>query len=267
MAVFITEKHETQPVKKGETDDTELVFNLTGSDDPAEMYAALLGEVASTVVSAAGATLQRQEINITYEAPEVWTGRVTYSKKTPSTVNVTFETSGGTAHITQSKETIARYVASGSATNFYGAIGVTEDGVEGCEITVPIYNWTETYHTKPELIDDAYIDKIYELTGKTNNDTYRNKAEGEVLFLGAAGTQRGDEDFEITFHYAAQKNADGLTVGGISGISKPGWAYLWIRYKDSKDATTGRMVKKPIQVNVERVYDAGDFSDLTVPME
>jgi len=47
-----------------------------------------------------------------------------------------------------------------------------------------------------------------------------------VLFLGATGSERGegpDDDWEITFRFAANPNQTGLSVGSISGISKKGW--------------------------------------------
>jgi hypothetical protein len=80
-----------------------------------------------------------------------------------------------------------------------------------------------------------------------------------VLFLGASGSQRGTEDWEITFSFAASPNATGLTVGDITGIEpKKGWEYLWVRYADAEDAET--LVKQPA-----RPTSSGSTSTATSP--
>ena len=87
-------------------------------------------------------------------------------------------------------------------------------------------------------------------------------AAGEVLFLGASGSQRGEDDWEITFRFAASPNVTGLTIGDIEGIDKKGWEYLWVRYADAEDEKV--LVKQPIAVYVERVYDEGNFAGLGI---
>ena len=62
----------------------------------------------------------------------------------------------------------------------------------------------------------------------------------------------------------ASPNANNLSIGGINGINKKGWEYLWVRYVDDKDAAAMMMVKKPLAVYVEKVYQAGDFSLLGI---
>jgi hypothetical protein len=90
---------------------------------------------------------------------------------------------------------------------------------------------------------------------------------GEVLFLGASGARRGtdpDDDWEITFRFAppASPNATGISVGDISGISKKGWEYLWVRYADQEDTGSHAIVKRPVAAYVERVYESGSFAAL-----
>lgn len=53
-------------------------------------------------------------------------------------------------------------------------------------------------------------------------------------------------------------------MGNITGISKKGWEYLWVRYVDAEDAAAKAFVKKPQAVYVERVYEEGDFSGLGI---
>ncbi len=50
-----------------------------------------------------------------------------------------FDTTGGTQHITQGLAAGSTYVPAGqTAPDFRGAIGVTSDSVEGCDIAVPV---------------------------------------------------------------------------------------------------------------------------------
>ncbi len=85
-----------------------------------------------------------------------------------------------------------------------------------------------------------------------------------MLFLGASGTKRGGGDWEITFRFAASRNRTNLTIGDITGISKKGWEYLWVRYADAEDANAKALIKKPVAVYVEKVYEEGDFGLLGI---
>lgn len=96
------------------------------------------------------------------------------------------------------------------------------------------------------------------------NGSFKGLAAGECLFLGAAGSKRGDEDWEITFRFAGSPNVTGLSVGPITGISKKGWEYLWVRYADVEDDNAKALVKRPVAAYVEQVYDAGNFGALGI---
>ncbi|MCK4625174.1 MAG: hypothetical protein KAV00_07685, partial [Phycisphaerae bacterium] len=56
----------------------------------------------------------------------------------------------------------------------------------------------------------------------------------------------------------------GLTVGDIVNINKKGWEYMWVRYADAEDAAAKAIVKKPVAVYIEKVYEDGDFSTLGI---
>jgi hypothetical protein len=168
-------------------------------------------------------TLPRQTIQIEPIGPQLWDVTVRYSQNastgtsTPSESSFTFETGGGTQHITQSLQTVQRRPAPGTtAPDFGGAIGVTADGVEGVDITVPVYQFSETHYFTDAQVTASYKGAIFSCTGKTNAGSFRGFAAGEVLFLGATGSKRGDgpdDDWEITFRFAASPNQTNLTVG------------------------------------------------------
>jgi hypothetical protein len=70
--------------------------------------------------------------------------------------------------------------------------------------------------------------------------------------------------WSITFNFAGSPNTASQTIGDITGISKYGWDYLWVRYADFVDSFAYSLVKRPIGVYVERVYQPADFSDLGI---
>jgi hypothetical protein len=195
---------------------------------------------------------------------------ITYGpRKYPETgdSSYSFDTGGGTQHITQSLNTIQRVGVGGSGVDvpdFKGAIGVHGDNIEGVDIPSPKYHFTETHYIAVASVTDAYKDKLKALTGRVNNATFRNSDAGEVLFLGAAGSQRGEDDWEITFRFAVSDNETGLTVGDISGINKKGWEYLWIVYEDVHSTAPEFIVKVPLYAYVEQVHYEGNFADLGI---
>jgi len=197
----------------------------------------------------------------------LWDCRVRYvapEEKEPEVgeSSFSFDTGGGTQHITQSITTVNKYAPPGkTAPNFGGAVGVTHDNVEGVDITVPVYNFSETHYIANENVNKG---AYFALTGKTNNASWKGFAAGECLFLGASGSKRGSDDWEITFRFAASPNKTGLTVGDITDIAKKGWEYMWVRYADAEDAAAKAIVKKPVAVYIEKVYDEGDFSGLGI---
>lgn len=170
-----------------------------------------------------------------------------------------FDTTGGTQHITHSRQTIQRY---GRNVNYQNGIGVTDTDIEGVDIVVPVFSFTKRRIIPTSWMSDAYITTLYTMTGKTNNSTFWIFEAGELLFMGAQGGKKGYEQWEVSFKFAASPNVTGLSVGDISGIAKKGWEYLWVRYKESED--NGRLVKTPETVIIERVYNAGNFNSLGV---
>ena len=143
---------------------------------------------------------------------------------------------------------------------------VPHTSVEGVDLLVPSYNFGETHYIPQQSVTDAYKAKLFALTGRVNSAAFRGLARGECLFRGASGSQRSEEDWEITFNFSASPNVTGLTVGDITGINKLGWEYLWVRYVD-KEQTVGNakyIVRVPQFAYVEQVYYFGDFSQLGI---
>lgn len=239
----------------------ELQYLVTGTDDELLVRAAVQGEAPAFYQG-----MPFQHYTISPGGNGTWEATVQYGlreEKKPGESSYSFDTGGGTQHITQSIATIAKHAPPGKTPpDCKGAIGVTSDSVDGVDITVPVYQFTETHYIPIAAVTNAYKGKLFLLTGKTNNGPFRMFAAGEVLFLGASGGQRGYEDWEITFRFAASPNATGLTVGDITAIDKKGWEYLWIRYEDAESEDA--LIKQPVGVYVEQVYEEADFADLGI---
>jgi len=289
MQFTILERQASRNVTTGKNKTIELQYIVMGvteggdevGDHDAFALAALTAAVEDTI-AVDGETLVRTKRHIepiarwTVEATDkpgqtmLWDGFVTYERfnwTPPETEQSTFsfDTGGGTQHITQSISTIAKYPVD-TAPDCKGAIGVGQSGdslvVEGVDIVVPVYNWSETHYLANATVTAAYKQTLFGLTGKVNDDTFKGFAAGEVLFLGASGSQRGAEDWEVSFRFAASKNKTGLTIGAITNIAKAGWEYLWVRYKNSTDKDMP--VQIPAAVYIEQVYEPADFSGLGI---
>lgn len=168
----------------------------------------------------------------------------------------TFDTRGGTQHITYALSHVHTYNAgSGSTitTSGDGFLNISADGtsVEGLDRDVPGFNFQTILYLSVENVDDAYISLLKLLTDTVNSTSFSVEldfvnhtfAAGEVRFLGATGALRSYGDVEITLSFNSYPNQDGvdqpkLTIGPISNIVKRGQDYLSVRYAVVADNTT-----------------------------
>jgi hypothetical protein len=269
MAITVTEKLDSRRLTTGKNAMLELSLNVFGTDSENEAKIAATNATPGAWGSLSNPPLLfRQAIQLEVVGPNLWLATVRYDTTGTQPLSAEdsfeFDTSGGTQHVTQSIDTVGIYAAPGFiAPDFQGAIGVTQNGVDGVDIVVPVFNFSET-HRFPE-ISPAYKGGLFQATGKINNKTFRGFSPGEVLFLGASGNRRDSDPetpWELTYRFAAQPNRDGIQVGAISGIAKLGWDYMWVRYMESEDDAAKSLIKRPVAVYVEQVYESIDFSIL-----
>ena len=259
MPITIDEKFDSRAATESEDPTADLIYVVQGTDDDVQVRS-LVAATAPTSYNG----LKRDNYSIETLGAGIWECKVHYVELS-SDSQYTFDTGGGTQHVTQSLANLQSRAAPGFlAPNFFGAIGVNGDRVDGTDVTVPVFNFTETHYIDDTLIDGAYKLALFNLTGKVNDAGFKGLAKGEVLFLGASGSKRGFDDWELTFRFAASPNATNLSIGDITGINKEGWNYLWVRFIDDEDATAKTLIKRPMAAYVERVYDYGDFSSLGI---
>jgi hypothetical protein len=250
-------------------------------------------------------SLEAESYTLEYLGDDAWHLEVNYAKDggvdsdedpNPLRRSRSFDTGGGTTHVTQAKGTPApaekRYPNSESAPSLpaserapdqKGAIGVDASGVQGVDIVIPSLTWTETYDVPSSYVDSAYIRNLSKVTGTVNNATFRGFPAGEVLFLGASGSQdwdqrRGDGPWTLSFKFVQSPNAGPgntgpnpvntlppLTIGSIQEIAKKGHEYLWVRYEDNIE--NNALVKEPKYVYVNKVYREENFSQLGIGVQ
>jgi len=243
-----------------------LIYVVSGSSDQGEILAS-----AEATSPASFEGLDRDAVDVVplfidtnNESACRWRVEVAYRVKgkiRPATGDsvYSFDTSGGTEHVTQALE-LSDSV--GGFADHQKAINYDGEHVNGVDITVPRYSWTETHYLAANAVSFGFKASLFKLTGRVNNASFRGFAAGEVLFLGASGAKRSEEDWEITYHFAASPNAVGLPVEGLGSVDKKGWDYLWVRYEQA--AGTKGLYPKPIQADVDKVYRDGNFAALGI---
>jgi hypothetical protein len=242
---------------------TEIAYVVQGVTDSDSALSTALANIPTTN----GALVRKNVVLEEQQAESAWRVVARFADRDiPAETGesiYSFDTTGGTQHITQSITTVGRYGPEAS-NQLGGAIGYDGERVTGVDITVPVFAFTETHYLPDSTVDGAYKGTVFRLTGKVNDASFKGLAAGECLFLGASGTKRGEEDWEITFRFAAAPNKTGVSVGDIGAIDKKGWEYLWVQYGDAVDDIVNRLVQKPIAAYVEQVYEEADFSALGI---
>lgn len=199
-------------------------------------------------------------------SPSVWRLMVTYEMFESS---YSFETGGGTIHALRSLQTVRQFGT--NPPDFKGVVGWDGQNIQGTDVVVPTYNWTETHRFLPVDVPLQYKLDLARTTGKTNSNPFRGFEEGEVLFLGAAGGQRGTDLVEIAFRFAAQPNLYRLEMGGLVAEDEDvpvarGWDYPWAYYEDTVHENNGRKLVVPRArcISIERMYESEDFAILGI---
>lgn len=202
--------------------------------------------------------LYRQDVNVRRAAYNQWMVEVPYAaqKKENGDWTWDFDTSGGTIHITQAKQEVRRYPAS-TAPDQKGAIAVDGDEVKGTEIVVPAMKINVQFRHPRGVITLPQAKFLSDITGTVNSDKFLTFAPGEVLFLGARGSEGSEADATVSYQFAMGKNVTGQTIGDIAGVAKKAWEVAWIRYRDTVTAADGKdqPTRTPKFVYIDRVYD------------
>ncbi|MDR2169444.1 MAG: hypothetical protein LBP59_04810 [Planctomycetaceae bacterium] len=255
-----------------------LRYNIIGTDSATEADEALM-ENSPESIGNGDNELKRNSVTVTKASNSSFEGVIEYNKpdkeekeeveEDGSGISYTysFDTSGGTQHVTQSYQTLGSFAAQGStAPNHNGAIGVTDGDITGCDIIVPQLTFTASKSMKG-IIAPSYIRQLASLTGKINMNAFMGFGEGELLFEGATANQNFSDEgphFDLTLKFRASPTMHNIQIGNITVTQKRGWDYLWVQYIEQEDTDSKNTKKFPIAAYVEAVYQEENFSSLII---
>jgi hypothetical protein len=250
-------------------------YKIFGTADDTVLHAAINAEISANgrywqYPGAPGMSLMAESYSVSFLGDNAWQLTISYSKDgaedgtEPLKRARSFDTTGGTQHMTQAHDE-SRFGS--NAPDQKKAIGVDSNGVNGVDIVVPQLQWQESYDVPNSYVTSDWIRGVAGVTGTTNNSPFRGFEAGEVLFVGCSGSQEWDDEkgrgpWSLSFRFVASKNVTGETIGDISGVSKKGHEYLWVRYEDAVDSNV--LLKKPKAVYVNKVYRESNFSALGI---
>ena len=254
-------------------------YKLFGTANDVEVHAAVNQQISTIgygwqYPGVSDAQLWAESYSISFLGDNAWQVTINYEKTgaEPSTPDPmkrarSFDTTGGTQHITQAESETGYPSGFAGAPHQFKAIGVDANGVNGVDIVVPQLQWQESYDVPNAYVNATYVRGLAGLTGTTNSAAFRGFEAGEVLFVGCSGSQEWDNEkgsgpWSLSYRFVASKNLTNETVGDITGIAKKGHEYLWVKYEDSQNDVS--LLKKPRSVYVNQVYKSADFSQLGI---
>jgi hypothetical protein len=249
-----------------------VIFGATSEDD------ARSGFLAALPATLNGFPLSEDECEVDevngldniYTGSAVWSS--TAQNQTADSFSISIDISTITQTLKHSIATIDKKCKTGvTPIDYYGAIGVTGYGkdrtVEGVEILIPTMNYQVKYTFDAGDVDNEFFGKIYRTIGKTNDDAFGPFAECELLFVACNGALRDKTLWDVNYSFAASPNKTGIVIGDLEAIDKKGWEYLWVINSLSPDGTNKTLLPKPVQVNVEKVYEDADYTELGINID
>ena len=258
MPATVTEQPGREITRRNGVDTAKRKYWINDAADEADALTALLAFAPTTIGS-----LARDQITITeiidpngagglFEAMVEWN----VPRVTSLAARRSFRTTGLTRRILQSLETVH---ASSGAPDHGGAIGVTADGVDGCDIDGSETEMTLTFTIATSAAGVSYVDQLEALLQHTNDATWRDFSAGVVRFCGYSLDDQEDLTTVVTLSFKLAANVASTTLGGFT-FAKAGHDYVWplVRQQDGGTFLTEA-------VYVERVYESGDFTLLGVP--
>ena len=246
----------------GQIRSATMRYNIIGTDSAVNADSALLTQSDKSIF---GNLYRTTSTVVPTSATNLFEGTVEYEYKNTDEFTYSFDTSSETQRATHSISTLSANAPPGMAPpNHYGAIGVNNGSIEGCDVIVPTLTFSMT-RTREGILTMQFIQMLYALTGKINISPFLGFLAGEVLFEGASGSQKfvnhkkpaTEENpplFDITYKFRLSYSESMINVGDIRVNFKRGWDYFWVQYIENMDGDSQTVVKRPVAAYVEQVY-------------
>jgi hypothetical protein len=262
------------------------VYKVTGTDDYNEIinYAIENDNIPYLVTGAIGfagvmTDVEAQQhgkgsfwtVQITWEVPPF---RADDGETPPDSLAFSWDTTGGSAHITQSLEVIDQEWASGIPhTDRSITIGEDDQGnVTGADIPVPSCRFEVVEIKTLDAYSPSSAIDHYRKTGKANSSDLTiavsatksfTFSAGEAMFLGARTSyDPSSGNVQTVFVFLGQANKTSITVGDMTVASKKGHDLLVTHFVEKVDATTKVKTKKPSEVVIHRVVEFIDLNGI-----
>lgn len=211
------------------------------------------------VLSADGeAEFEEADIGATISGTGIPVGTTITAITDPTTATMS---AAGTAFTEGARIAIIR--GAGEPPNFNRAIGVSKDGVAGCDVPAPKLEFSITRNFS--FVTLGWIKKIKDMVGTVNNAAFFSFDIGELMFLGATGSPGPEKLVRVTFKFAAGKNEKNIDLADDAELripSKRAWDHLWVAYEELTDGN--KLVSRPKYAYVEEVVDFSDFRQLGI---
>jgi hypothetical protein len=285
MPNVVTEFVLSRTTTIGSSPQHEKIYIVRGTDDESVALAAAWNGAPNTFggsgifpyLTKRNATVEPTHVEEGNANACVWTSTITYLLPQGGTGGgpdgvFSFDTGGGTKHITQSIATVAANSVANVTANvskYANAIGYRNnqgvEEIEGVDIVSGVFNFKITKYLSDACVSDAYRNTLANMTGTVNNANFKGFANGEVRYDGTAGSKRdSDNVWELVFNFSVLKNRTNVAVGDTMIFPNvKGWEYLWIVYAPYPAATSGAK-KVPVEAYLEKVYNYSNFAQLLI---
>lgn len=247
----------------------DVNYIIVGTPDAARAYGAFRSYIWRNARTLGDLKFQSVRVKVKPDAYDVFDGIVTYSSKRDDVARWAGSTKGGTAHITQSLETVARgsIDESGFVPDFKGLINVQDGEAQGVDVQRPTWQHSVSISYPKTVVSDEYLRALYQLTGTVNDAAVWFFKRGELLFEGVDWSTREQTNdvgeleiwYDFTFSFTGMPNTI-VEREGMSPLAKEGHQYYWVYTWPKKDEPTETVVSRPVAAYVERMYEYSDFS-------
>lgn len=256
-----TERHASREVDKD-----SFTYKYVAAGESSSSAVRMAGfQFSPPMIATSEGIMYRQDVKVTSQGHDIYHVDVSYALKSKSEKTIPvgtwtwdFSTQGGEFTIKTSKSTVASYVQGGDVvTDHKQAINVQQDGkVEGTSIVIKSMKLNVTYKHPTGVVTLPFAMALADLTGTVNSTPMFNRPPGEVLFLGADGSDGTEAEAVVKCSFAIEKNLQNKVISGITVAQKNGWDYSWIEFKTAiEEGPPRREITVPRQINIERVYD------------